>query len=134
MQVREFMTSILVTSDASTRVSEAAKLMAAEDIGSLVITKGDTMVGIVTRRDLISSQLLSPEAYEDLTVEDIMTSHVVSVSPEADLWQAISLMDKTGKKHIPVVADDQTIGIITATDLIRVLATMKLIAGGASDD
>ncbi len=134
MQVREFMTSILVTSDISMHVSDAAKLMAAEDIGSLVITKGDTMVGIVTQRDLISAQLLSPEAYEGLRLGDIMTTEVVSISPSADLWQAIALMDRTGKKHIPVVDGNQTIGMVTTTDLIRVLATMKMIAGGASED
>ncbi len=131
--VREFMTNILVTADADTPVVEAARLMAAEDIGSLIVTSGDEMVGIVTQRDIIEAQLLSPETYKDLTVRDIMATQVVSISPDADLWHAISLMDQTGKKHIPVVDNHETIGVISATDIIRVLATMKLIADGGKD-
>ncbi|MHA1216180.1 MAG: CBS domain-containing protein [Candidatus Thorarchaeota archaeon] len=134
MRVKDFMTTILVTADVDTPVLEAARLMAAEEVGSLIITRGDEMVGIVTQRDIIEAQLMSSEFYEKLTVGDIMATQVVSISPDADLWQAIALMDQTGKKHIPVVSGNETIGVISATDLIRVLATMKIIAEGAEED
>ncbi|MHA1741643.1 MAG: CBS domain-containing protein [Candidatus Thorarchaeota archaeon] len=134
MRVKDFMTTILVTADVDTPVVEAARLMAAEEVGSLIVTRGDEMVGIVTQRDIIEAQLMSSEFYEKLTVGDIMATQVVSISPDADLWQAIALMDQTGKKHIPVVSGNETIGVISATDLIRVLATMKIIAEGAEED
>ncbi|MHA1652726.1 MAG: CBS domain-containing protein [Candidatus Thorarchaeota archaeon] len=134
MRVKDFMTTILVTADVDTPVLEAARLMAAEEVGSLIITRGDEMVGIVTQRDIIEAQLMSSEFYEKLAVGDIMATQVVSISPDADLWQAIALMDQTGKKHIPVVSGNETIGVISATDLIRVLATMKIIAEGAEED
>ncbi|MHA1247848.1 MAG: CBS domain-containing protein [Candidatus Thorarchaeota archaeon] len=134
MRVKDFMTTILVTADVDTPVVEAARLMAAEEVGSLIITRGDEMVGIVTQRDIIEAQLMSSEFYEKLTVGDIMATQVVSISPDADLWQAIALMDQTGKKHIPVVSGNETIGVISATDLIRVLATMKIIADGAEEE
>ncbi|MHA2016580.1 MAG: CBS domain-containing protein, partial [Candidatus Thorarchaeota archaeon] len=104
MRVKDFMTTILVTADVDTPVVEAARLMAAEEVGSLIVTRGDEMVGIVTQRDIIEAQLMSSEFYEKLTVGDIMATQVVSISPDADLWQAIALMDQTGKKHIPVVS------------------------------
>ncbi len=131
MKVRDFMTDMLITADESTPVSEAARLMAAEDIGSLIVTRGDMMVGIVTQRDIIEAHLLSPDVYEGLEVKDIMMTQIVTIEPEADLWQAIALMDQTGKKHIPVVSGTDTIGVVSATDVIRVLATMKIIAEGA---
>ncbi|MGQ4871903.1 MAG: cyclic nucleotide-binding/CBS domain-containing protein [Candidatus Thorarchaeota archaeon] len=134
MRVKDFMTTILVTADVDTPVVEAARLMAAEEVGSLIVTRGDEMVGIVTQRDIIEAQLMSSEFYEKLTVGDIMATQVVSISPDADLWQAIALMDQTGKKHIPVVSGNETIGVISATDLIRVLATMKIIADGAEEE
>ena len=134
MRVKDFMTTILVTADVDTPVVEAARLMAAEEVGSLIVTRGDEMVGIVTQRDIVEAQLMSSEFYEKLTVGDIMATQVVSISPDADLWQAIALMDQTGKKHIPVVSGNETIGVISATDLIRVLATMKIIAEGAEED
>ncbi|MFW9846017.1 MAG: CBS domain-containing protein, partial [Candidatus Thorarchaeota archaeon] len=45
------MTSLIVTSEAETPLREAAKLMAAEDIGSLIVTRGDVLAGMVTRKD-----------------------------------------------------------------------------------
>ena len=131
MKVRDFMTSLIITAEADTPVVEAAKLMAAEDIGSLLITKSDVLAGMITRREIIGAQLLSDASYQSLRVEDIMTTPVVTIGPEADIGQAIALMNQTGKRHIPVIEGNDIIGLVAATDIIRVLATMKLIADGA---
>ena len=125
------MTSLIVTADAETLVVDAAKLMAAEDVGSLLVTKADVLAGMVTRREVIGAQLHSRESYKSLCVEDIMTTPVVTIGPEADLGQAISLMNQTGRRRIPVIEGNDIIGLVSATDIIRVLATMKLIADGA---
>jgi len=131
VKVRDFMTSLIITADADTLVLDAAKLMAAEDVGSLLVTKADVLAGMVTRREVIGAQLLSEESYQSLCVSDIMTTPVVTIGPEADLGQAIALMNQTGKRHIPVIEGNDIIGLVAATDIIRVLATMKLIADGA---
>ncbi|MHA2024559.1 MAG: CBS domain-containing protein [Candidatus Thorarchaeota archaeon] len=131
MQVRDFMTALIITADVDTPVKEAAKLMAAEDIGSLLVTKADVLAGMVTRREMIGAHLLSEESYQSLTLEDIMTTPVVTIGPEADLGQTIALINQTGKRTIPVIEGTDIIGVVTTTDVIRVLATMKLIADGA---
>ena len=125
------MTSMIITADVDTLVVDAAKLMAAEDVSSLLITKSDVLAGMVTRKEVIGAQLLSEESYHSLCLSDIMTTPVVTIGPEADLGQAISLMNQTGKRHIPVIEGNDIIGLIAATDIIRVLATVKLIADGA---
>ncbi|MFX0046434.1 MAG: CBS domain-containing protein [Candidatus Hermodarchaeota archaeon] len=134
MLVRDFMTSIIVTAESETPVLEAARLMAAEDIGSLMVTRGDVLVGMVTRKDLISAQLLSEDTYSSLSVDAIMTSPVVTISPDADLGQTISVMNQTDFKCLPVMEGDSVIGVVTASDVIRVLATVKLIADGAPEE
>ncbi len=131
--VKDFMTREIITVDETTSVVDAAKLMAAEDIGSLFITRGDAIIGIVTQRDVISAHLLSDSLYHSLTVSDVMSTPIVSIGPDVDIWDAICLMNQTGKRHIAVVDGDMTLGIVTATDVIRVLATMRLIAEGAKD-
>ena len=133
VKVRDFMTSFIVTAEADTPVIEAAKLMAAEDVGSLLITKSDVLAGMITRREVIGAQLLSDESYHSLCVEDIMTTPVVTIGPEADIGQTIALMNQTGVRHIPVIEGSDIIGLVAMTDVIRVLATMKLIADGAPD-
>lgn len=128
------MTSLIITATADTRVVDAARLMAAEDVGSLLVTKSDVLAGLITRREVIGAQLLSEESFQSLCVEDIMTTPVVTIGPEADIGQAISLINQTGKRYIPVIEGSDIIGIVATTDIIRVLATMKLIADGAADD
>ena len=128
------MTALIITADADTPVVDAAKLMAAEDIGSLLVTKADVLAGMVTRREIIGARVFSDETYQTLCVSDIMTTPVVTIGPEADLGQAISLMNQTGKQHIPVIEGNDIIGLVATTDIIRVLATMKLIADGAPEE
>ncbi|TFF93420.1 CBS domain-containing protein [Candidatus Thorarchaeota archaeon] len=132
VRARDFMTSLIVAADHDTSVVEAARLMAAEDIGSLIVTKSDVLAGMVTRREIVGAQLLSDEAYHALVLSDVMTTPVITIGPEADLGQVIALMNQTGERHVPVVEGEAIIGIITATDVIRVLATMKGIADGAT--
>ena len=134
MQVKDFMTSIIITAEADTPIVDAAKLMAADDVGSLVVTRGEVLVGLVTRKEIISAQLFSEESYSKLTLEDIILSPVVTIGPDADLGQIVSLMNHSGRRHIPVIEGEEIIGIVTATDVIRVLATMKLIANGRPID
>lgn len=136
MIVKDFMTTLIVTADTSVLVVDAAKLMAIERIGSLIVTRSEVLEGIVTRQDVLAARLMSDETYKLLTVEEIMQSPVVSVSPDADLGQLVALMHQTGKTHIPVLSGDEIIGLVSSSDVIRTLATVKQIADGAilSDD
>jgi CBS domain-containing protein len=124
---------MIVTSEAETPVKEAAKLMAAEDIGSLLVTKGDLLAGMVTRKEIIGARLLSDDAYFSLTVEDVMTSPVITISPDADLGQTIAVMNQAGVKCLPVIEGDSIIGVVSTSDVIRVLDTMKPLADGAPE-
>jgi acetoin utilization protein AcuB len=134
MKVKDFMTSMLITADSETPIIEAVKLMAAEEVGSLFVCKNEVVVGLVTRSDLVEAQLLSAEVYNTLKLEDVMTSPLVTISPDADLDQTISLMDKTGRKYIPVIQGAEITGIVTSTDVIRVLARVRLVADAVSDE
>ncbi len=134
MQVKDFMTSLVITVEVDTPVVEAAKLMAIDDVGSLIVTKSDVLAGMVTRREIIGARLFSEESYQSLLIGDIMTTPVVTIGPDAELGQAIGLMNQTGKHRIPVIEGNDIIGMVSATDIIRVLATMKLIADGPSEE
>ena len=134
MQVKDFMTSLVVTTEIDTPVVDAAKLMAIDDVGSLIVTKSDVLAGIVTRKEVIGARLFSDESYQSLVIGDIMTTPVVTIGPEAELGQAIGLMNQTGKRRIPVIEGNDIIGMISSTDIIRVLATMKFIADGSTEE
>lgn len=131
MIVKDFMTSLIVTADTSVLVIDAAKLMAIERIGSLIVTRNDVLEGIVTRQDILAARLMSDDTYKSLTLEEIMQSPVISISPDADLGQLVALMNQTEKTHIPVLSGDEIIGLVSPSDVIRTLATVKQIADGA---
>lgn len=127
------MTSMIITAEADALVVDAAKLMAVENVGSLIVTKDDVLAGMVTRRDIIAAQLLSEEVYHTLTLSDIMETPVVTISENAELGQVVSLMNQTERSHIPVLEGDEIIGVISTSDVIRALATLKLLATGADE-
>ena len=134
MEVKDFMTSLIVTVEIDTPVTEAAKLMALDDVGSLIVTKSEELAGLVTRREIVGARLFSEESYKSLLVGDVMITPVVTVGPDADLGQVIGLMNKPGRHRVPVIEGNDIIGMVSASDVIRVLATMKLIADGISED
>ena len=129
--VRDFMTSVIITAEVHARVIDAAKLMAVENVGSLIVTKEEVLAGMVTRKDIIASQLLSEDVFHTLTLEDIMETPVVTVSPDAEIGQVIAIMNQTGRTYIPVIEQQDITGVVSSSDVIRALATLKLIATGA---
>ena len=133
MLVKDFMTSMIITADVEALVVDAAKLMAVENVGSLIVTRDEVLAGMVTRRDIIAAQLLSDEVFHTLTLGDIMETPVVAISPSVELWQAVSLMNQTGRTHIPVMEGNEITGVISSSDVIRALATLKLLATGADE-
>jgi CBS domain-containing protein len=63
-----------------------------------------------------------------------MVSPVVTVSPDADLGQVVAIMNQTGRRHIPVIEGNNIIGVVSSSDIIRVLATVKSLAEGAFEE
>ncbi len=129
--VRDFMTSMIITAEVHALVIDAAKLMAVENVGSLIVTKEEVLAGMVTRKDIIAAQLLSDDVFHTLTLGDIMETPVVTVSPDAEIGQVIAIMNQTGRTYIPVIEQDDITGVVSSSDVIRALATLKLIATGA---
>ncbi len=130
LQVKDFMTSMIITAESDALVVDAAKLMAVENVGSLIVTQNDILVGMVTRRDVIAAQLLSDEAYHTVTLGEIMTTPVVTINPDAEIGQAVSLMNQSDRTHLPVMEGDAITGVISASDIIRALATLRLMSMG----
>lgn len=113
----------VVSADPDASVSELAQSMRDEDVGSIVITEGNTPVGIVTDRDLATRGLAEEADSESLSAEDVMSGELCAVPPEAGFYQAAEVMAENGVRRLPVCdVDDELTGIITADDLTELLA------------
>jgi len=129
--VRDWMTPDPVTIGPKTTVPEAHKLMKEHDFRRLpVVDDHGRLIGIVTLSDLREagpSSATSLSIFElnyllaQLTIDKIMTRDVVTVSPDATIRDAANLMLKHEVGALPVMEDDKLVGIITESDIFRVI-------------
>jgi len=121
VSVKDIMTKAVVSVDAATTVSDAAKMMEYGQIGAIVVTENNTPVGIVTDRDFAIKVVA--HAYNPTTpVQMIMSSPLYSISPDESVRMIADFMYTRGIRKLPVIDNDKVIGIVTATDLVRQLA------------
>ena len=99
-------------------VREAAEIMSAHRIGSLVILSDSKLVGILTERNIMDHIVSKSRNSDEIKVEEIMTKEVVTISPEEDIEDAAELMTEKKIKKLPVIENGKLVGIITASDLI----------------
>ena len=104
-----------VSPDAS--VYDALKLMAEKEIGALVVLEDGKMVGILSERDYARKIILKGKASKDTAVREIMTSGVIHIRPDEKVQKCLSLMTKHHFRHIPVLEEEQLVGILSIEDV-----------------
>ncbi len=117
--VREAMTASPTTVAAEESAVEAARLMAAQDVGSLPVLDGDDLVGIVTDRDLVLHVLAKDVDPHKVTVSSICSENPIVVGPEDSLDEALQHMAKKQIRRLPVVDDGRLVGILAQADVSR---------------
>ena len=119
--VKDVMTKSVISVDSSVTVNEAAKMMEDAKVGSVIVMENNTPVGIVTDRDFAVK--VAAHAYQISTpVKRIMSSPLIAIGPDETVWIVSDLMYARGVRKLPVIENDQVIGIVTATDLVNQLA------------
>jgi CBS domain-containing protein len=106
-----------IAPDAS--VYEAVNLMADKEIGALLVLESGGLVGIISERDCTRKVILQERAPKDTLVREIMTSDVITVRPDQTVEECMALVTAKRIRHLPVVADDQLIGIASIGDLVK---------------
>jgi CBS domain-containing protein len=104
---------------ADATVFDAIAKMAEKDIGSLVVTEGDELVGLITERDYARNVVLKGKTSPATLVRDIMETHVVIAQPEQSVDQCMALMTEKRVRHLPVFDGKRLIGIISIGDLVK---------------
>ena len=119
--VRDVMTKSVISVDTSITINEAAKMMEDSKVGSVIVMENNTPVGIVTDRDFAVK--VAAHAYQISTpVKRIMSTPLIAINPDETVWMISDIMYTRSVRKLPVIEDDQVIGIVTATDLVNQLA------------
>ncbi|MFQ5782165.1 MAG: CBS domain-containing protein [Nitrosopumilus sp.] len=121
MTIAKVMTKSVVSVDASVTINEAAKMMEDAKVGAIIIMENNTPVGIVTDRDFAVK--VAAHAYQiSEPVKQIMSSPLFSINSDESVRMAADLMHDRGIRKLPVIDDENVVGIITSTDIVNLLA------------
>ena len=117
-KVKENMSTGVVSASPQTSIREAAQLMKKKHVSSLLIKDGNKLVGIITDRDL-RTRVLAEGLSDQEKVEQVMTRSPMCVDVSSRLHDAQLKMMSEGVHHLPVMQDDDPVGIITPSDIMR---------------
>jgi len=121
MLVEEIMTKRIHKINPNENVFEACKNFCKKKVGSLVVMNDDIIVGILTERDVIESIILVNDDPKNTKVGDIMSPNIKTIHALAPVEKAASIMKENNIKKLPVVLNNEIVGIVTETDLTRTI-------------
>jgi CBS domain-containing protein len=102
-----------------TPVLEAIRAMAEHHVGALLVMKGEVLAGIVSERDYARKVILLGRSSGDTPVRDIMTTPVLTVSPETSVEQCMQLVTDKRVRHLPVLEAGRVVGMVSIGDLVK---------------
>lgn len=117
MQVVQAMTRGVVTVDKAASISEAARVMRDRHVGCLVIVENDSVVGIITDRDIATRYAALEEHNANARADEYMSPDPVTIQPEMDVMDALQVMKERRVKRLPVIYAGKLRGIVALADI-----------------
>jgi PAS domain S-box-containing protein len=121
LQVKDVMSREVATVPMDESVVLAAKLMSKNKISCVVVVRNENSEGILTETDLLRNIAGQNKDFDKIRNSEIMSSPVISITPELSVLEASKIMKEKNIRRLPVIDKNRLVGIITQTDLIRVL-------------
>ena len=114
--IKKLMDNSVMSVNSTVPAFEAAKLMENSNSGAIVVLENQVPVGIVTNTDL-TVKIIAHSYPTDTPIRRIMSSPLISISPETDINTAAELLSSRKIRKLPVIDDDEVIGILIASDI-----------------
>ena len=107
-----------VTARPDISVSEAARLMKEHRVGALLVVDGDRLAGIFTERDALFRVVAEGSDPARTCVREVMTRNPLTIGPDRPFGHALHLMHEGAFRHVPVVENGRTLGMVSARDAL----------------
>ena len=115
----QIMSKNVLSLDKTTSLQEAAERMKKLNVGCVIVTEDNNPIGIITERDFVTK--IAAEGRPLFTeIKEVMSSPLVTIDPEETIWEASELMKEKSIHKLPVKENDEIVGIITTTDIVKI--------------
>jgi CBS domain-containing protein len=101
-----------------TTVARAAKMMAAKNVGAVMVVEDKRLVGIFTERDAVFRVIAEGRDPRATRLDEVMTSDPLTVTPEETFGRALVMMLEGGFRHVPVVKDGRPVGLVCSRNAL----------------
>ena len=105
--------------ESSATVYDALVKIVDANVGSILVTEGGEVTGIMTERDYLRKIAVLGRTSHNTKVSEIMTSPLIYVTPQTTIEEAMAIMTDRRIRHLPVVEDDDVIGIVSIGDVVK---------------
>ena len=97
----------------------ALQIMAEKNVGALLVIEKEKLLGIFSERDYARKVILKEKSSKNTSVGELMTREVIYISADSTLEESMALMTAKRIRHLPVLKNNQLIGIVTLGDVVR---------------
>ena len=99
-------------------VYDAIALMAAKGVAAILVISEGALVGIISARDYGRKVVLKEKSSRDVRVHEIMTTSLITVTPQTTVLEAMALMTRHHIRHLPVLQEGRLDGVVSMGDLV----------------
>ncbi len=115
----------LCTISPNATVYEGLQTMAEKDVGAVLITQNNKLLGIFTERDYSRKVILQGKSSLNTAIKELMSTNLVCVKPTDSIDQCLAIMTERQIRHLPVMQDDELLGLVSMRDVVNHIISHK---------